>query len=46
VPADPTVPAGMGIQPAPYAASAPPAAPVTEYQAALPRRDGPPGIVY
>ena len=45
-PAYPTAPAGMGSQPAPYAASAPPTAPVTEYQAALPQRGGPPGIVY
>ena len=45
-PADPTAPAGMGIQPAPFAVPAPPAAPATENQAALPRRSGPPGIVY
>ena len=45
-PADPTAPAGMGIQPAPFAVPAPPAAPATEHQAALPRRSGPPGIVY
>ena len=45
-PADPTAPAGMGIQPAPFAVPAPPAAPATGNQAALPRRSGPPGIVY
>lgn len=45
-PAGRAVPAGMDTQPAPYAASAPPTAPVTEYQAALPQRGGPPGIVY